>query len=65
MSRKSIEQIAREANGRSRACKKRPHLKYCTPDLLNVCYKSFIEGFIKGYNNHKKQLKQNNHERKY
>ena len=64
MSRKSIEQIAREANGRSRACKKCPHLKYYTPDLCNVCYKSFIEGFIKGYK-YKKQLKQNNHERKY
>ena len=56
MSRKSLEQIAREANGRSRACKKCLHLKYCTPDLCNVCYKSFIEGFIKGYK-YKNQIK--------
>ena len=54
MSRKSIEQIAREANGRSRACKKCPHLKCCTPQLHNICSKAFVEGFIKGYKN--KQL---------
>lgn len=65
MSRKSIKQIAKEYNGRSIACRKCTYLKCCTPSISEVCYKSFIEGFIKGYNNHKKQLKQNNHERKY
>ena len=62
---KSIKQIAKEYNGRSRACKKCPYLKCCTPQLHDICSNAFVEGFIKGYNNHKKQLKQNNHERKY
>ena len=48
MSRKSIKQIAKEYNGRSRACRKCTYLKCCTPSISEVCYKSFIEGFIKG-----------------
>ena len=47
MSRKSIKQIAKEYNGRSIACRKCTYLKCCTPSISEVCYKSFIEGFIK------------------
>ena len=42
---------AKEASGRSRSCKK-CKLRVCSPDILDICHRSFVEGFLKG-NKHK------------
>lgn len=48
MKRLSIRTIAKQTNGRSRACARCKYLGLCTPDVSTICYNSFIEGFIKG-----------------
>lgn len=55
--RKSIESIAKETNGRSRACKKCQYLMRCTPDISEVCSKAYVKGFKKGFNEYKNRLK--------
>lgn len=55
--RKSIERIAKEANGRSRACVRCRYLMRCTPDISEICCKAFQEGFKKGFNEYKNRLK--------
>ena len=55
--RKSIERIAKEANGRSRACKKCQFFMKCTPDISEVCSKAYVQGFKKGFNEYKNRLK--------
>lgn len=55
--RKSIERIAKEANGRSRACGRCRYLMRCTPDISEICCKAFQEGFKKGFNEYKNRLK--------
>ena len=47
--KKSIEQMAKEANGRSRACKSCQYLMKCTPIVSEICRKAFVEGYTKGY----------------
>ena len=55
--RKSIERIAKEANGRSRACKECEYLRRCTPKISKICSKAFVDGYKKGYNEYKNRLK--------
>ena len=55
--RKYIERIANETNGRSRACKRCRYLRRCTPEILEICSKSFVEGFKKGFNEYKNRLR--------
>lgn len=47
--KKSISQMAKEANGRSRACSTCKYLKRCTPEISELCCKAFVEGYTKGY----------------
>ena len=47
--KKSARQMAKEANGRSRACAKCSLRMTCTDIDTEICYRAFIEGFMKGY----------------
>ena len=47
--KKSVARLAKEANGRSRACRKCKYLKRCTPEISELCCKAFVEGYTKGY----------------
>ena len=47
--KKSIAKMAKEANGRSRACKSCQYLMKCTPIVSEICSKAFVEGYTKGY----------------
>ena len=47
--KKSIEQMAKEANGRSRACKDCSLSTNCNMITQKICSDAFIEGFKKGY----------------
>lgn len=47
--KKSIAQMAKEANGRSRACRKCKYLTRCTPEISELCCKAFDKGYTKGY----------------
>ena len=55
--RKSIEHIAKEMNGRSRACKRCRYLMKCAPEISEICHKAFVEGFKKGFNEYKNRLR--------
>ena len=52
--KKSVEQMAKEANGRSRACAKCSLRMTCTDIDTEICNNAFIEGFMKGYKQAKK-----------
>ena len=52
--KKSIEQMAKEANGRSRACKDCSLFMNCNKTKQKICRDAFIEGYIKGYKQAKK-----------
>ena len=57
MTRLSIRQKAIRANGRSHACDKCPFLlNGMNMEICRRCFKSFQEGFIKGYKQAKKEL---------
>lgn len=47
--KKSVEQMAKEANGRSRACVKCSLRMTCTDIDTEICNNAFVEGFVKGY----------------
>ena len=47
--KKSVARLAKEANGRSRACRKCKYLKRCTPEISEICCKAFERGYTKGY----------------
>ena len=47
--KKSIEQMAKEANGRSRACVNCSLFIKCNTARHKICSDAFIEGYIKGY----------------
>ena len=47
--KKSVEQMAKEANGRSRACKNCRLFIKCNAETQKICSDAFIEGYIKGY----------------
>lgn len=47
--KKSIKQMAKEANGRSRACAKCSLRMTCTDIDTEICGNAFVEGFVKGY----------------
>ena len=47
--KKSVEQMAKEANGRSRACVNCSLFIKCNTATQKRCSDAFIEGYIKGY----------------
>ena len=47
--KKSVEQMAKEANGRSRACVNCSLFMNCNMITQKICSDSFIEGYKKGY----------------
>ena len=47
--KKSVREMAKEANGRSRACKSCQHLMKCTPVVSEICCRAFEDGYTKGY----------------
>ena len=51
---KSVEQMAKKANGRSRACKDCSLFMDCNKTAQKICSDAFIEGYIKGYKQAKK-----------
>lgn len=51
--KKSVEQMAKEANGRSRACDKCIFRARCR-SMREACNNSFVEGYTKGYKQAKK-----------
>lgn len=53
----SVEERAREMNGRSRMCAKCKYGMACPADVLEVCSRSFIDGFKKGMREHAYQSK--------
>ena len=52
--KKSITQMAKEANGRSRSCAKCSLRMTCTDIDTEICNNAFIEGYTKGYKQAKK-----------
>ena len=52
--KKSVEQMAKEANGRSRACAKCSLRMTCTDIDTEICNNAFVEGYTKGYKQAKK-----------
>ncbi len=52
--KKSVEQMAKEANGRSMACKDCSLFMKCSMIAQKICSDAFIEGYIKGYKQAKK-----------
>ena len=53
--KKSVEQMAKEANGRSRACVNCSLFIKCNTATQKICSDAFIEGYIKGYKQGKKE----------
>lgn len=47
--KKSVEQMAKEANGRSMSCKDCSLFLNCNMATQKICSDAFIEGYIKGY----------------
>ena len=47
--KKSVEQMAKEANGRSRACVNCSIRMKCNMITQKICSNAFIEGYKKGY----------------
>lgn len=47
--KKSVGEMAKETNDRSRACRKCKYLTRCTPEISEICCKAFERGFVKGY----------------
>lgn len=47
--KKSVRQMAKEANGRSRACAKCSLRMTCTDIDTEICRNAFVEGYEKGY----------------
>lgn len=47
--KKSVDQMAKEANGRSRACVNCSLRMTCTDIDTEICNNAFIEGYKKGY----------------
>ena len=53
--KKSVEQMAKEANGRSRACAKCSLRMTCTDIDTEICNNAFVEGYTKGYKQGRKE----------
>ena len=47
--KKSVEQMAKEANGRSRSCFNCSLRMTCNMEAQKRCLNAFVEGFVKGY----------------
>lgn len=54
--KKSIEQMAKEANGRSRAYVNCSLFIKCNTATQKICNNAFIEGFMKGYKQGRKGI---------
>ena len=52
---KSVEQMAKEANGRSRACVNCSLRMTCTDIDTEICNNAFVEGYTKGYKQGRKE----------
>ena len=52
--KKSVKQMAKESQGRSRACAKCSLRMTCTFIDREMCSNAFVEGFVKGYKQAKK-----------
>ena len=52
---KSVEQMAKETNGRSRSCGNCTLFMKCNMATQKICSDAFIEGYIKGYKQGKKE----------
>lgn len=52
--KKSVVKMAKEANGRSRACRRYQYLMRFTPEFSEICDNAFVEGYKKGYKQAKK-----------
>ena len=52
--KKSVNKMAKEANGRSRACVNCSLFMNCNMITQKICSDAFIEGYIKGYKQAKK-----------
>ena len=54
----TLEKKALKANGNSRSCTKCSFYNYCMRDnLIEICSKGFIEGYMKGYRRALKDIK--------
>ena len=62
--RKTIIQLANEANGRSRACEKCYFRKYGSVEVCKVCRNAFMEGYLKGRKQAIYEIKKNRNENK-
>ena len=51
---KSVEQMAKEANRRSRACNICSLFMKCNMVTQKICNNAFVEGYTKGYKEAKK-----------
>lgn len=56
MKKQSVIAMAKLANGRSRLCAKCNH-RPCPPALSDICFRAFNDGYLKGYKQAKKGLK--------
>lgn len=45
----SLLDEAKRQSGKSRSCAKCKLGGLCPPDILDICHKAFVEGFIKGH----------------
>lgn len=57
INKKTLLQKAREANGRCRACKNCIFVKtnMLNKSLCDICSEQYIKGYVKGYNTHKQE----------
>ena len=53
----SVEERAKQMNGRSRMCAKCRYGMACPEGVLEVCSRSFVDGFKKGWREHAYQSK--------
>lgn len=53
--KKSVREMAKETNDRSRACRECKYLTRCTPEISEICCKAFERGFVKGYKQGRKE----------
>jgi hypothetical protein len=53
----NVEERAKEMNGRSRMCGKCRYGMACPAEVLEVCSRSFVDGFKKGWREHAYQSK--------
>ena len=58
MTMESVKDKAKKAAGRARCNKCKFYLndkRFCTPMIASVCYENFVKGYLKGYNEARKE----------